>query len=175
MRAGAIDCNKRLISGWMTGIAFLHTDHAVLKDSVPRRKWMLFNFTASGRAAFSFGVSVFSTAVLNKSHSEPPPSAVLPLSLATALTVRASPTLRSGRTEPPWSYPYRQMMTWGSGNLFSGRLQGTARKARDRRSRLFPGPVPTADVYAYVKTNAKQNLYQLQLPRRKSTPAVCFE
>lgn len=28
---------------------------------------------------------------------------------------------------------------------------------------LFPGP--TADIYAYVKTNAQQNLYKLQLPR----------
>src|SRR5258708_5865271 len=29
---------------------------------------------------------------------------------------------------------------------------------------------PTADVYAYVKTNAQQNLYQLQLPVERARP-----
>jgi hypothetical protein len=232
-------------------------------------------------AAFSFGVSVFLTADLNKSHPEPPPSAALPLPLATALTVRASPTLRSGRTETPcmdrqdrWAvsakaterrrglgpvfgngglvyyrasangeyfvsehdpasgtvrtvtsepvvnapsvtpdgqwlvstipvsgddaavvrlYPVRwgspvefcprcfnewtsdgremflslsPIMAWGSRNPFSGRLQGTAGMARDRRSRpVFLVPVPQLTSYTYVKTNAQQNLYKLQLPR----------
>ena len=48
MGAGAVDCSERLISGWMTGIDFLHTDHAVLRDSIPDGKWMLLNSTASG-------------------------------------------------------------------------------------------------------------------------------